>query len=85
MNMRNIKRFLIIFFVVFFLFISIPTYIRTSCNILPLPTPTFLGLPWKKIPCKYTGVMWGPSLVEYGLMLKHHIDKNGFYFFGRAL
>lgn len=64
----------------FCIFISIPIFIRAECSLLPWPVETKLGLPWKKIPCSYTGIMWGKSALEYGRDIKCIIDKQGFCF-----
>lgn len=61
-------------------FISIPIYVSNDCNILPHPISIKLGLPWKQIPCKYNGFIWGKSAIEYGSDLKCLIDQQGFCF-----
>jgi hypothetical protein len=77
------KKFLIIFIgaiIGFLTFVSVPIYIKNDCGILPWPVVTKWGLPWKKMPCKYVGVMWGKSLLEYGNDFKCVVDKQGFCF-----
>ena len=71
---------LVLVLFVFLLFISVPTYVNNECNIFPFPSRLVLGLPWKKIPCSYHGLMWGNSLIEQGINLKKQIDQSGFYF-----
>ncbi len=65
----------------FVTFISVPIYVNSNCSLLMIePTVTKWGLPWKKIPCKFTGIMWGKSALEYGEDLKCLVDKEGYCF-----
>ena len=65
----------------FLLFISIPTYIKSdSCQLLPKPHQTVFGIPWKAYPCNYAGFVWGPSIIDSLKQLKCLIEKEGFCF-----
>lgn len=79
--MRIIPLILIGLVIIFCTFVSVPIYVSNDCNFPQRGTSeTKLGLPWKRSPCPYIGVMWGKSLLEYGSDLKCLIDKQGFCF-----
>lgn len=78
--MIKLQKVIVLIIGAFLLCISIPIKVHNNCQIFPFPTQFFLGMPWKKIPCKYTGIMWGPSALEYVIGFKNSIDINGFWF-----
>lgn len=79
--MKNVFFGILIAIVLLLSLIPIPKFSsRPTCQLLPMPYKTVLGMPWKASPCGYSGLAWGPSLLEYVLSFTQSIDKNGFYF-----
>jgi len=72
--------FLVLLFLTLY---SVPNYVTNlngSCILLPKPYKTMLGLPWKTPVCEYTGIVWGPSVLESLQNWKCTIDEKGFCF-----
>ena len=78
--MKTIITLFLVSIILFCTFISVPTWANNHCNILPRHETYKLGLPWKKVPCVYTGVMWGQSLLEktssWKIETKRSIEKR---------